>query len=175
MQAAPGAEEKRFDRGAGCSQRGRDLVVAKAVNVAEHDRFALLLGQHGELRVERRRFLTPDRGVLDARRDLSRIVVDDRQRLAHPGRRTAPAGVTGDRAQPCRRVAHLGPGEQVAVRREKHLLRRVLGLVRVAEEHPADAVDHAGVLGVQPTQLRAGRPGEGRRGSAEIGSTLIER
>jgi hypothetical protein len=67
-----------------------------------------------------------------------------RLRAAAP--QAGAALVAGDRAEPGRRLARLLPREQPAIRREECLLRSVLGLDRVTQDEPADAVDHPAVL-----------------------------
>ena len=67
------------------------------------------------------------------------------------------AFVARDRRQPGGGLSRLGAGEHVAMGREEDLLRGVLGLVRVFQEDPAQAVHHPGVLFEERTQTLAGR------------------
>ena len=50
------------------------------------------------------------------------------------------------------------------MRGEKHLLRRVLGVRGIAKQEATHAENHPAVLGKEPTDEHAGRPGIGAAG-----------
>ena len=135
-QLAPRAEEQRLNGRLGHAERQRELVVGEAGELPQQERPPLLERQPREREPKRfhvTRLRRPERRIapLGFRNDL-------RQRLAHPSLHAGAALVARDRGEPRCRLARLGAPKQVGVGGEKCLLRRVLGLVRIAEHAPAD-------------------------------------
>ena len=169
LQPLAAAEEERLDRRAREPERGADLGVREPVELAQDDRVALLLAAA-------RRAPRQSASISSCRADLalqsrrpSRLVTSV-QRLGLAAPQARAALVARDRPEPGRRLARLLPVEQRAVGGEERLLRRVLGLGRVAQDQPADAVDHPPVLLEERGDALSGRPlapaaGEGRRGA----------
>ena len=161
IQAAAGAEEERLDDRNRHGHRRCDLAVGGRRS-PENDCFALPVGQLGDRRLQ----LVDDLGLVGG---IGRIVAGrldgrrERQRLAHSRRDPAPAFVARDLGEPPSRITGLGAAEQASVRRKERLLCRVVRLVGVPEQEPAEAEDHPAVASNSagtrpPASSEEGRP-----------------
>ena len=155
LQALAAAEDDRLDRRARQPQRRADLGVGEAVELAQHDRVALLGRQVGKRRAEGLDLIVAIDLTLQLVAD---GLADERQRLGSAGSQPGPALVPRDRSEPGGRLTRLLPAEQRPVGREEGLLRRILGLDRVAQHQAADAVDEAAVLFEERGEPLSGRP-----------------
>jgi hypothetical protein len=89
---------------------------------------------------------------------VAEIRVDQGQRLAHAGMRTRAALIASYCREPGGRLAHLPTREHGFVCGHERRLRGVVGVVRVTQESPAQAVHHAAVLLEELGGPRAGDP-----------------
>ena len=155
LQALAAAEDDRLDRRARQPERRADLRVGEAVELAQHDRVALLGRQVGKRRAECLDLVVAIDLTLQLVAD---GLADERQRLGSAGSQPGPALVPRDRSEPGGRLTRLLPAEQRPVGREEGLLRRILGLDRVTQHQAADAVDEAAVLFEERGEPLSGRP-----------------
>ena len=147
-QGAARAEDQRLDGADAQLEDLGDLLVAAALELAHHERRALVEGEVAERAAD---VLGADRVVLDD--GLGELVlVDDLGRAALRLAETLPADVVRDRDQPVLRGARALALLHRAVGVEEGRLRDVLGVGLVAQDDERVAIDVAGVLAIEPLE-----------------------
>ena len=148
-QGAARAEDQGLDRAHGDVEDLGDLVVAAALELAHHERGALVEGEVAERSADvlggERVFLDDGLGELVLEDDLARAPLRLAEALA--------ADVVRDRDQPVLRGARAFALLHRAVRVEEGRLRDVLGVGLVAQHDERVAVDVSRVLAVEPLEV----------------------
>ena len=143
-------EEQRLDRGEREAELLGDVGVAQSLPLAQEDCLPLPVGELLE-RGAQLGDLLARLGVQRGRGGLELVHVrvgDMREPAAERAPRRA-ADVVRDRQQPRELVSRDDAAPQRPERVEERGLRRILGLFRVAQAAPAEAVDPLPVAGVQ--------------------------
>jgi hypothetical protein len=133
-QRGAGLVDERLDLAHGAPHDRRDRPVGKVVELGEQQRAALLLGQPADVAEELEQVLPPV-DLLGEARKRRHAILKWGSRPAGGDRRQA--AVAGDRVQPRTELPRGGPAEKCSMGPDERLLKRVLGLVLVAEHVPA--------------------------------------
>ena len=144
-QLPSGAEEERLDGGLGDVQGLRKLLVGQPGELPHDESLALLRREILDRRPESCEVGLPDRRVQWIGPVAGAVRIGLGERLTHPVARARPALVAGDRRQPGGRLTRLRSAEQAAIRGEECLLRGILGLRCVAQEHATETEHHTAV------------------------------
>ena len=156
-ETAASAEQQGLDRRDRHAKRGADLRVPQPIQVAEHDGLALLFGQPGDRELQ----FPHERLAVELRLrtlHVAEVCLDERQWLPHPCVGPCGALVARDRGQPGGGFPHVAAPEQGLVGGDEGRLGGIVRVVRVAQQRPAESVDHAGVLLEERGRLHAGNP-----------------
>ena len=145
----PGAEEQRLDRRLADRERGRDLGVGAAFELAQDERLALLRRQLGERGAERL--------GATALRLLDRHLLElDLDRPPRTRREGAAALVVGDLDQPVARLLHLLAAGEGTEGPDEGRLDDVLGVRAGAQDQQDVPQNLVRVASIQPVDLGRG-------------------
>ena len=147
----PGPEEQGLDRGLGHLERGRDLAVGTAFELAQDERLSLLRRQLGERGAQR--LGPPAFGLLD--RDLLELDLD---RAPRAGREGAAALVVGDLDQPVARLLHALAAGEGAEGADEGRLDDVLRVRAGAQDQHDVPQNLVRVASIEPVDLGRGVP-----------------
>src|SRR5207248_3792414 len=147
-ERAAGAEDQRLDCAHGEAEDLGDLLVGAALELAHHERGALVEGEVAKRAAD---VLGADRVLFDVR--LGELLVQlDLVRAALRLPEALPADVVGDRDEPVLGGARLLSALERAVGVHEGRLRDVLRVGLVAEDDERVAVDVTRVLFVEPLE-----------------------
>jgi len=143
-QLGPGARQARHDGALGHLERRGDLAVGEPLELAQDEHRAVLAREARQEPLEREARLGARQRLLRRRAGVGRGLVGLRQRAHEPqalALQAMQAGVHGQAMEPGREARAPVEGVGALEELQEHVLGRVLGVGRTAEEPPAQALD----------------------------------